>query len=220
MDIYWYGQSCFKIKGKTSSIVIDPFTPDVIGLKLPKDLEADVVLQTHNHPDHNNISAVKSDISTPIGRPVFDAPGEYEIKGAIITGVKAFHDSTNGEDRGMNTIFHIYIDGLNIVHLGDLGQNKLTEEQIQAIAQTDILMVPVGGNYTINSQEAAQIISQLEPKIIIPMHYAVPGLKVELEGNDKFLKEMGVEEVTEVPKLTITKDKLPDEPQVIVLKIS
>ncbi len=216
MDIYWYGQSCFKIKGKTATIITDPFNPESIGLKLPKELEGDAVLQTHDHEDHNNTAIVKSLAG---GDPmVFYAPGEYEVKGAIITGVAGFHDSNEGQERGMNTIFHFYMDGLNIVHLGDLGQPKLTEEQVQTIGQTDILMVPIGGVYTINSQGAAQVISQLEPKVIIPMHYNLPGLKVELEGRERFLKEMGAEESVETPKLIITKDKLPDEPQVVVLK--
>lgn len=211
MDIYWYGQACFKLKGKNATIVIDPFTPE-IGLKLPKDLEGDALLMSHDHPDHNNASIVGGN------RMIFYGPGEYEVKGVVMTGVSSSHDANNGAERGANTIFNINIDGLNIVHLGDLGQKKLTEEQLQEIGQTDILMVPVGGVFTINGQEATGLISQLEPKIIIPMHYSLPGLKVELDGVEKFLKEMGAEEVTEVPKLSITKDKLPDEALVVVLK--
>lgn len=210
MDIIWYGQACFKLKGKEGSVVIDPFGSE-IGLKLPKDLETSMVLVTHGHKDHNNSSAVA-------GNPmVFSGPGEYEVKGVVVTGIKSFHDNSKGNERGQNTIFHILLDGLNIVHLGDLGQAELTEEQVQLISQTDILLIPVGGVYTITSKEAAQIVSQLEPKIIIPMHYKIEGLTVDLEGVDGFLKEMGVENVETVSKLTITKDKLPDEPQVVVL---
>lgn len=214
MDIYWYGQACFKLKGKEGSLIIDPFDPK-IGLKLPKDLEGDMVLVTHPHEDHNNSGAVVTPTS---GKPmVFSGPGEYEVKGMVVTGIQSFHDNSKGSERGLNTIFHVLMDGLNIVHLGDLGQTQLTEEQIQLISQTDILMIPVGGVYTITSKEAAQIVAQLEPRIIIPMHYKLDGLVVDLEGVDGFLKEMGAEGVEPANKLTITKDKLPDEPQVVVL---
>lgn len=219
MDIYWYGQACFKLKGKEGSVIIDPFDP-VIGLKLPastakrgepKDLESNMVLVTHGHKDHNNSSAVA-------GNPmVFSEPGEYEVKGVVVTGIQSFHDNSDGSVRGLNTIFHLLLDGLNIVHLGDLGQSELTQEQVQLISQTDILLIPIGGVYTINSKEAAQIVSQLEPKIIIPMHFKIDGLVPDLEGVEGFLKEMGVENVETVSKLSITKDKLPEEPQVVVL---
>lgn len=208
MDIYWYGQASFKLKGKEASIIIDPFDPNFTGLKAPKDQEADVYLASHQHQDHNYI---------PEGGMSFSGPGEYEVKGVIMTGISSFHDNSEGKERGTNTIFHILMDGLNIVHLGDLGQSKLTEEQLQVIGQTDILLIPVGGVYTIESKGASEIASQLEPKIIIPMHYKIEGLKFELEGVDKFLKEMGAEGATEVSKLSITKEKLPEETQVILL---
>lgn len=216
MDIYWYGQACFKLKGKNATVVLDPYDPEFVGLKLPKDLSADVVLTTHDHKDHNNFKAVDK---TPSGKTpmVFKEPGEYEVAGAVITGIKSFHDNTEGSEKGSNTLFHLFVDGLNIVHLGDLGQSKLTEEQIAQIGETDILMVPVGSVYTIDAKVASDIVSQLEPKIIIPMHYFIEGLKFELDGVDKFLKEMGAENVTPLPKLAITKDKLPEEPQVVVL---
>ena len=143
--------------------------------------------------------------------------GEYEISGVIITGIPSFHDDTQGSERGLNTIFHIILDGLNIVHLGDLGQSKLSEEQIAQISETDILLIPVGAVYTIDAKLASDIVSQLEPKIIIPMHYFIESLKFQLDGVDKFLKEMGMENVVPQPKLSITKDKLPEEPMVVVL---
>ncbi len=210
MDIYWYGQSCFKIKGKTATVVIDPFDPESTGIKLPKDLEAQVVLVTHRHKDHNFIEAVKGD---PL---IISGPGEYEKVGVSVNGIKTFHDKTSGKDRGMNTIYHLVIDGINIVHLGDLGHN-LTEEQSSLIDQTDILMVPVGGNYTINAEEASEVVSALEPRIVIPMHYKLPEGKSELSGVEPFLKEMGAENLEAVPKLSITKDKLPEETTVVLL---
>lgn len=215
MDIYWGGQACFRLKGKTASVVLDPFDPEIIGYKLPKDLQADVVLVTHDHPDHNNAKAVTNPGGdTPM---VFKDPGEYEVKGVVITGISSDHDNSQGSERGKNTIFHVNMDGLNIVHLGDLGQTSLSEEQLNAIGDVDILMVPVGSVYTIDGKGAAQIVSQLEPKVIIPMHYFLEGLKFELENVDKFLKEMGAEGVVAQPKLSTTKDKLPEEPQVVLL---
>lgn len=213
MDINWYGQACFKIKGKTATLVIDPYNPEATGLKLPKDLEARVVLSTHSHPDHNNIAAVS-------GNPtLITGPGEYEIAGATIEGVGVFHDNSQGLERGRNTLYHILIDGIDIVHLGDLG-HKLTEEQTSAIDNTDILLIPVGGTYTIDSETAAKVVVQLEPKIVIPMHYQIPGLKYDLDSVEDFLKEMGAENVVPVSKLTITKDKLPEETTVVVLNKS
>ncbi len=215
MDIYWGGQALFKIKGKNASVIIDPYDGNFTGLKLPKDLTADVVLSTHDHEDHSNVNVVAS----PSGsKPMkFSEPGEYEVSGAVITGISAFHDDTNGSERGKDIIFHIMMDGLNTVHLGDLGQSKLTEEQLTQIGEVDILLIPVGSVYTIDGKQAAGIVSQLEPKIIIPMHYKIEGLKFDLEGVEGFLKEMGVENVTPVPKLSISKERLPEEPTVVLL---
>lgn len=212
MDIIWYGQALFKLKGKNASVVIDPFDPEAVGLKLPKDLEASVVLQTHGHKDHGNSGSVPGD---PM---VFEGPGEYEVKGVVITGISSFHDNSEGTERGLNTIFHINIDGVNVVHLGDLGQHQLTEKQVSEIGQTDILLIPVGGVYTINGDQAAKIASQLEASIVIPMHFKIEGLKPELETADKFLKEMGAENLEPQPKLSITKDRIPEETEVVVLK--
>ena len=133
MDIYWYGQACFKLKGKNATIVIDPYDPDFTGLKIPKDLQADVTLTTHEHKDHNFTSAVTtSQGKSPM---IFSKPGEYEVLGAVITGINSFHDNSEGNERGSNIIFHLLFDDLDIVHLGDLGQSKLTEEQVLAIRQ-------------------------------------------------------------------------------------
>lgn len=211
MDIYWYGQACFKLKGKQTSVIIDPFSSEYTGLKLPRDMSADIAIKTHDHNDHNNLSAVTGD---PV---LVTGPGEYEIKGVAITGVQTSHDQKGGEERGKNTVYTIHIDGLNIVHLGDLGESKLTQEQIEGIGLCDILLIPVGGVYTITPEEAAQLVSQLEASIIVPMHYKLPGLKFDLSEVDTFLKEMGVENIAPQPKLTITRDKLPAEPQVVVL---
>lgn len=214
MDINWYGQALVRLKGKTATVIIDPFSPEFTGLKLPKDLSANVVLKTHDHQDHSNIEAVSGD---PIK---ITGPGEYDTKGVAVVGIGVFHDKSQGSERGKNTMYNIHIDGLNVVHAGDLG-HTLTQEQIDEIGLTDILLIPVGGVYTINAKEAVEVVAQLEPRIIIPIHYGgVPGLKFPLDPLDNFLKEMGAEGLTPQPKLSVTKDKLPDEPQVVVLSIS
>jgi L-ascorbate metabolism protein UlaG (beta-lactamase superfamily) len=211
MDIYWYGQAMFKIKGKNATVVTDPFVPDFVGLKLPKDLDADVITVSHDHDDHNNAGAVN-------GEPIlFKGPGEYERKSVAVIGVASFHDDQKGAERGKNTIYNIMIDGLNIVHLGDLGQEALTQEQISEIGGCDILMIPVGGVFTIDGKAAAEIVAQLEPKIIIPMHYKTEGLKFELEPVDNFLKAFGVESPDPIMKFSITRDKLSEEAKVVVM---
>lgn len=215
MDIYWYGQACFKIKGKQATVFIDPFDPVQTGLKLPKDMTGDLALKTHEHFDHNNIAAVT-------GSPLkISGPGQYEIKGIAVTGVATYHDNQQGAERGKNTIYNVEVDGVKIVHLGDLGQKTLTEEQLEELGVCDILMIPVGSVYTIDAKDAANVVTQLEPKVVIPMHYGgVEGLKVELEPVDNFLKEMAVDNIEPVAKLSITKDKLPDEVEVVVLSKS
>lgn len=214
MDIYWAGQAMFRLKGKNATLVLDPFDPDFVGLKFPKDWQAEIVLSSHEHQDHNNTSSINSQTGAPA---VFKDPGEYEVGGVVITGISSFHDNTSGSQRGLNTIFHLNFDGLNIVHLGDLGQSSLSEDQITQIGEVDILLIPVGSVYTIDGKAASEIVSQLEPKIIIPMHYFIEGLKFELDGVDKFLKEMGAEGLIAQPKLSVTKERLPEEPVVILL---
>lgn len=210
MDITWYGRSCFKIKGKAATVVIDPFNPEFTNFKLPKDLEADMVLSTHQHNDHNYVLAVSGDPLIIIG------PGEYERLGVSVVGVGSFHDENFGAVRGSNTIYHILMDGINIVHLGDLG-HVLTDEQTSQIDAADILMIPVGATYTIDAESAAKVVAQLEPRIVIPMHYKIPGGKIELAGVEPFLKEMGAEGVAPLPKLSVTRDKLPEETTVVLL---
>lgn len=213
MDIYWYGQSMFKIKGKAATVILDPFDPEHTGLKLPKEMVADVVLSSHSHGDHNNVGAVEG---TPL---VVTGPGEYEKLGVTINGIATFHDASTGSERGRNTVYNLLIDGVNLVHLGDLG-HPLTEDQVSQIGDTDILLIPVGSVYTIDAEIAAKVVAQLEPRVVIPMHFKIPGLKFELDELDLFLKEMGSEGVEPVAKLSITKDKLPEEINVVVLNKS
>lgn len=216
VDIWWYGQACFKIKGKSASLVIDPYSADFTGLK-PLKADGDIVCVTHDHGDHNDVSAVKS---SEEGKNVFEikGPGEYEISGVNIVGIPSFHDDKEGAERGKNTIYLVTIDEVNIVHLGDLGQKKLNQNQIEELTLCDVLMIPVGGVYTIEAKDAPDIIAQLEPKIIIPMHYKVEGLKFDLAAVSDFLKAMGKENVEAVSKVSISREKLPEESEVVLLE--
>ncbi len=215
--IYWAGQSCFQIsvsnyKDHSADIVIDPFSED-IGLKLPS-LSADIALVTHGHADHNNIKGVKGD---PF---VVDGPGEYEIKDVFVQGIPSFHDDKGGKERGLNTIYVIEAEGMKFCHLGDLGQKELTDEQLEKIGQVDVLMIPVGGGgFTIASGEAQKIISQIEPRIVIPMHFALPKSKAKLDEVSKFLKTMGKDAVTAQDKLVLKASAMPkDGMEIVVLQ--
>ena len=216
MVISWYGQSCFKVQSGEIVAVIDPFDKS-LGLTPPRQLGADIVMVSHAHPDHNNVAAIS-------GSPfIIDGPGEYEIKGVKVTGIFSFHDTAEGKEIGGNTIYRLEIEGIKICHLGDLGQKKLSDEQIETIGDIDILMVPVGGGSTINAEEAVAIINQIEPKIVIPMHYKLAGmakLAYDFDSVDNFLKEMGMDKKEAVDKLTMKKKDLPVEgTEVIVFKI-
>ncbi len=216
IDVTFYGQACIKIKGKNTSVVFDPYSEE-IGLKVPK-LEADIVCVTHDHPDHNNAFAVKNPEGVGSAFKI-DGPGEYEKNGVNIVGVASFHDDKEGLERGRNTIYNATIDEVNFVHLGDIGQKKLTQEQVEGLSNCDILFIPVGGVYTIEAKDAPDIIAQIEPRIIIPIHYKIEGLKYDLSEVKLFLEAMGKESLAPVSKLSITRDKLPEEPEVVLLEV-
>lgn len=224
MQIIWHGQACFQIisgRGKEEklTIVIDPFSEE-IGLKIPK-LEADILLISHDHYNHNNKRAI-------LGKPfLIEGPGEYEIKGVFIQGVEADHDKSQGKERGKITVFTIETEEMRLCHLGDFGQRELTPEQLEKIGDIDILMIPVGGIYTISAREASKVVSQIEPRLVIPMHYQLPKLKiypasktgggVKLESLNKFLQTMGQKVIEPQNKLTIKKKELPEEKMKIVI---
>ncbi len=214
MDIIYLGHSSFKIKGKNATLVTDPFDPKMVGIKY-SGVKADIVTSSHDHFDHNNISAVGE------CQFVVNQPGEYEIKDVTIIGIPSFHDDKSGEKRGSNIICIIEIDGLRIVHLGDLG-HKLSESQYDNLGEIDILLIPVGGEFTINAQEASDIVREIEPRIIIPMHYQVPGLNQEnfskLAPVDNFLQLVGLP-TEKTSKLTVKKDLLGDSQKVVILEI-
>ena len=192
----------------------DPFDPAMVGFKYPK-LEADMVTISHQHQDHNFLGQIS-------GSPfVIDGPGEYEVKNVSIFGFPSCHDEKGGAERGPNTIYLIETEGLRLCHLGDLGR-KITPEEKEAINGVDILFVPVGGVFTIGPAEAAGVIREIEPKLILPMHYKMLGMKEENFGKlaqlGAFLKEMGISEPPVEQKLVVSVEKLAEETRVVVLE--
>jgi L-ascorbate metabolism protein UlaG (beta-lactamase superfamily) len=208
MTISYLGHSCFRIEAKEGSVLIDPFSKD-IGLKAPK-IKDDLVLVSHNHYDHNNIE--------DLGPEAFliKNPGEFEKNGIYVQGIQSFHDKTGGGERGYNTIYVIKAEDMTVCHLGDFGEAKLTDTQIEQIGDVDILMIPVGGTYTLNYKEAVEVVSQIEPKIVMPMHFKTKDLKIDIEGPEKFIKELGLTP-EKVDKFKINKKTLPMEETKLVM---
>jgi len=209
MTLQWYGQSFFRLETQGKVIAIDPFSrSSQMGiLKVPR-FKADVVLVSHNHADHNNAAAIESAAG---GEPlVLREPGEYEIAGIFIEGIQSFHDNQGGKERGPNTIFVISSEKMRLCHMGDFGESKISAEALERINGADILLIPVGGKFTIGPAAAVNIISQIEPKVVVPMHYKVKGLKLPIESADQFWKEVGTEPEPE-EKLTIKFRDLPQE---------
>lgn len=214
MEITFIGHASFKLRGNKATVVTDPFDPAFLNLKFPK-VEADIVTVSHEHADHNYLEGIMT--TDPL---IIQGPGEYESKGVNIIGVSSFHDDKNGAERGVNTIYRYEIDGISLVHLGDLG-HKLSDSQLELLDGVDILMIPVGGFYTMPSSTAVEVVNQIEPLVIIPMHYLTQDLKgpefAKLSPVDVFLKEMGKEHVEPQAKFNITKDKKPVETTIVVL---
>jgi L-ascorbate metabolism protein UlaG (beta-lactamase superfamily) len=208
MDITWLGHSCFLIKGKEQTIITDPCHPD-LGYRLGEP-EADIVTLSHFHPGHNYIEGVANDPKQ------IRSPGEYEIGGTFVTGVASFHDDKKGELRGKNTIYIIEMDGITLCHLGDLG-HPLYPHLVEELGDVDILFLPVGEAPTIPVDTAVEIVRQLEPPVVIPMHYKTEAFTGNLSPVDKFLDKMRIRELEARPKLSITSSSLPTTTQTIVL---
>jgi hypothetical protein len=216
MDIFWHGQFCFEIKTPSASakekrtIVVDPVSKES-GLKAFSG-EADVLLLTCLEQKDNGISQIK-------GNPfVIEGPGEYEIKNIHIKGLAGFSEKADKKEPEKITIYKVETDGITFCHLGGFGQQELSPEQLEAINEVDILMLPIGGGRTIDGAAAQKIINQVEPKIVIPMYFHLPQLKEKIEPIDGFLKTIGREKIEPEPNFKARKDKLPLETKIVVLK--
>lgn len=212
MDIIWHGHSFFEIHGKVNGnkivVAIDPFD-DKIGIK-PKKTRANILIISHYHSDHSNKNIVSGFSEENKKKEPFliDEPGEYEVGGAKIKGIFSFHDKVQGKERGDNNIFIIEMEEIKVCHMGDFNEIELSKEQAKEIVGVDILLIPVGGNFTISGKDAAKIVGQVEPKIVIPMHYKIPGVNLEIEDENKFLNVIGLKEKEKLNKLKIQKNEL------------
>jgi len=211
MEIVWYGHSCFRLTERgLATIVCDPYDSEAVGYQ-PLKLRADVVTVSHDAPGHNHLAAVKGYAH------VIDGPGEYEIGGVFITGVQTDMAAARQKALTRNTLYVFDYNGLTVAHLGNL---RLVpgQTEVEALGTVNIALVPVGGGDGLNAARAAEVVSLLEPNIVIPMHYHAPGVKVALEGVDRFLNEMGAHDAEQMPSLKVTRNALPEETRVILLE--
>ena len=211
MELTWLGHSCFRLRGKDATLVTDPPAPST-GYTVGR-LSADIVTVSHQHVGHNYLKALSGEYT------VVDGPGEYEIQQVLISGLQTYHDSSRGKLLGRNTAYLITMDEVQFCHLGDLG-DTLDDRAQEALSGADVLFIPVGGGNSLDAAKAIEVIAQLEPRLIIPMHYGTPAYKPHAEALDpveKFCHEMGVEVSEPVAKATITKASLPSEPQLVLM---
>lgn len=207
-EFRWFGHNCFRIKAREATVLTDP-VGRVTGYAMPKQA-ADIVTLSHDHPGHANLDAVRPDYQ------LVNGPGEYELHEVFITGIRTYHGDKKGKERGYNTVYLIELEGLVICHLGDLG-HALTEEQAEAMAGCDVLLVPAGGGTVIEPARAVEVVGLLEPKIVIPMQYATSLGDTDLGGVDAFCKLLGVEVPAAEDKLVIRQTDLGEAMRVVVL---
>ena len=199
MVITYYGLSCFKVSSGEFVLVFDPPSKKS-SFKSPR-FAADLVFISHHHENHSGYDMIAGKVNTSPLK--IDGPGEYEIRGLNIAGIPSYHDASSGKNLGQNTIYSAEIEDMKICHLGDFGEKELRSETREAVGLVDILFLPIGGKTVIEPESAAKVARQLEPKIIIPMHYDKKELSV-------FLKELGVETIKAEEKLTLKKKDLPE----------
>lgn len=217
MEIKYLGQSSFRMKGKNMSVVVDPFNPEMVGLSYPK-VSAEIVTVSHDHADHNDISRVLAGEREPF---VINRPGEYEVGGVGVIGMRTWHDGNKGEERGENIVYTFQIDGVIICHLGDLG-HPLEEKQVENIGAIDVLLVPVGGEFTIGPTQAKEVIDSLSPSIVVPMHYKLPGMTSQfdkLATVEEFFEKSGLVKAREEDRLSVNKLSLPEDTEIVVLRV-
>jgi L-ascorbate metabolism protein UlaG (beta-lactamase superfamily) len=210
MEITWYGHSCFRITERSqATVVTDPFDHREVGYQ-PLKLKADIVTVSNDTPGHNYLAAVK-------GAHAITGPGEYEIGGVFITGVQTNGHSKRPEEEPRNTLYVIDYDGMTVAHLGNINRVP-SQTEVEALGSVHIALVPIGGADSLNAAKAAEVISLLEPNIVIPMYYATPAEMIKLDPLSKFLKEMGLKEIETIPSLKVTGiSSLPEETRVIAL---
>lgn len=215
MEIKYLGHASFFLKGKTGAVVTDPFDPQMVGIKFPS-ITADIVTVSHDHQDHSRGDLVGG---SPL---VINLAGEYEKQKIRVYGFNVFHDEKNGKERGKNILFKIEMDDVCILHCGDLG-HLLSDEAIEEIGEVDVLLVPVGGFYTIGADQATAIVKEIEPSIVIPMHYNNPKLNQEAFGKlapiSDFLTKMGVSAIEPVKKLVVKKEEMKEEIKTVIFDI-
>jgi len=211
MEIVWFGHSCFRLAERSmATVVTDPFDHTSTGYDALK-LKADIVTVSHDAPGHNNISVVKGKKHTLTG------PGEYEIGGVFITGVQTNGHGKKVVDEPRNTLYVFDYEGVTVAHLGDL-RRVPSQTEIEALGTVHVALVPVGGGGGLNAAKAAEVVSLIEPGIVIPMHYLTPDSQVKLAPLSKFLKEMGLTNIEAQDSLKVTRSSIPDETRVVVLK--
>ena len=208
MEITWLGHSCFRIKGKEAVIVTDPCSPDT-GYTLPR-MQADLVTISHDHPGHNYLAAMQD------GYRVIKGPGEYEVEDVYVTGIPTSHDTEQGKKSSKNTVYVIEIEGVTLCHLGDLGQ-QLSPEVTGELGNINVLFVPVGGKSTLSASAAADLVRNLNPGYVIPMNYKTAVEREEIDFPEKFLRELGIKELTVQPRLIVTRTNIPAATQVVLL---
>ena len=210
MEITWYGHSCFRLTERNYvTVVTDPYDNKIIGYD-PLKLKAEIVTVSHDAPGHNNSDAVKGTTH------VLTGPGEFEIGGVFITAVQTDSAGKKTKDVTRNTIYVFDYDGITVAHLGDL-QKIPTQSEIELLGTVNVALVPVGGGNSLNAAKAAEVVSMLEPNLVIPMHYFTPDSKLKLDEINKFIKEMGLSKQDAQPSLKVSRSSLPDETHVIVL---
>lgn len=210
MEITWFGHSCFRLSERNmATVVTDPYDHRVAGYEALK-LKADIVTISHDAPGHNFVSAVRGKTH------ILTGPGEYEIGGVFITGVQTNGHGKRSGDEPRNTLYVFDFDGVTVAHLGDL-RRVPSQMEIEALGTVHVALVPVGGGGGLSAAKAAEVVSLIEPGIVIPMHYATPACLIKLAPLSKFLKEMGLGEIPTQDSLKITRGSLPEETRVVVL---
>jgi len=209
LEITWYGHACFRLRERNAIVITDPYD-DSIGYTLPR-MRADIVTISHDVPDHNHAQSVR-------GNPkVLKGPGEYEIKGVFITGIPTLYGRKRGTPKERNVVFLFEFEGLTVCHLGDLAHVP-TQSQIEALSDIDVLLIPVGGGEILDASLAAEVISLLEPRLVIPMSYRTKGTTLKLASVNTFLRAMGRSRPPVQDVLKVTRNKLPEETQLVLLE--